>query len=297
MHEHGVIVVHRHPRTGDDVIAEMAVRWDGPEWKHEVGKAPVDLARRARPIGRVHGTPVGVRHVILGRPIAERVNSEISRLGVLRLDPAHVQEAEMRGIDIAFERLQVIALALHHELIALALVLDHHRFEHRQRGRFLAFAHIGPDQAVALDRRIGLRRDPVGKGLVLGHIGHVQAVTGHVEFPAVIGATQPLTFVLAEEQRRASMRTTMVEHADPALAIAERDQLLAQEHETDGWAVDAEFGGERSGDPVFPQHLAHRGSRSDPGQQFAFRPCGHASLPLRFILAVISNCSSETRYG
>ena len=114
-------------------------------------EAPVDLAWRTGPVGRIHGAPVGVGYVILGRAVGERVAPEMAGLSILGLDPAHVQEAEMRGIDVAFERLQIIAFALHHEQIALAVVGDHDQFEHRQRRRLLARAHVGPDQAVALD--------------------------------------------------------------------------------------------------------------------------------------------------
>ena len=49
--EHGVVVVHRHPGAGDDVIAKQAVGRHRPERKQEVREAPVDPAL-PRPAGR-----------------------------------------------------------------------------------------------------------------------------------------------------------------------------------------------------------------------------------------------------
>ena len=73
---------------------------------------------------------------------------------------AAMQEIGMRGIEIAFERLQPIAFALHQlKLTASRAAIG--AFELRQRRRLAAIAHVGPDQAVALDRLVGLGVDLV----------------------------------------------------------------------------------------------------------------------------------------
>jgi len=126
--------------------------------------------------------------VILGRAIDDGVTAEARRVGLLGLVRADMQEAEVRGVDVAFEPLQPIAVALDAEQIALA-VAEQHRLEHRQLRRLRPRAHVSPDQAVALDSGIGLGLDLLRKGLVLRHVRHVEAVAFDIELPAVIGAT------------------------------------------------------------------------------------------------------------
>ena len=58
---------------------------------------------------------------------------------------------------------------------------------------------------------------------------HLDALPGHVEFPAVIGAAQPAFFVAAEPQRGAAMRRRTRRSARAALAVAERDETLGQQ--------------------------------------------------------------------
>src|SRR4029077_3716530 len=63
--------------------------------------------------------------------------------------------------------------------------------------------------------------------LRLVHLVDTTAVDG--EFPAVINATQPALLVAPEPQRGAAMWTIFVEEPDPAVAVAERDEILAQQ--------------------------------------------------------------------
>ncbi len=150
-----------------------------------------------------------------------------------------MQEAEMGGVDLALERLQPVAIALHHVDDDLVRREIQH-LEGRQRLR-LALAHVHPDQAGPLHDAIGLGFDLVLEILVLGHVRHVEAVAGNVELPAVIDAAQPALLVAAEEQRGAAVRAAMVHHADAARAVAEGQKLLAQQHEAGRRAVALQF--------------------------------------------------------
>src|SRR5258708_34535966 len=91
---------------------EFALRLLGPEWKQKIGEAPVDAARPDGTVGGVLGAPRAVGDVILRRAVGDRVADR----GILRqfvgIDVAGRQEAEMRGVGVAFGPLQKVAVAL-----------------------------------------------------------------------------------------------------------------------------------------------------------------------------------------
>ena len=62
------------------------------------------------------------------------------------------------------------------------------------------------------------------------------------------------------------MRAAVVHDADPARAVAERDQLLAEQHQPHRRAVALELRRHRRRDPVLPHQFAHRGAGPDADQ-------------------------------
>ena len=66
-----------------------------------------------------------------------------------------MQPTEMRGVDVAFQRLQPVALALGESDGELAL-RQQRRLDLRHRRRLLALAHVDPDHAGALGHLVGL---------------------------------------------------------------------------------------------------------------------------------------------
>src|ERR1700751_4532196 len=100
------------------------------------------IAGPAAPAGRRRTSPpIGRLHVIARRPVDQLEAFRMVGVNVPQLDLAGVQKAEMRGVDVAFERLQPIALAL--RAIDVSLVgRQYGRFERRQRWRYRALAHI-----------------------------------------------------------------------------------------------------------------------------------------------------------
>ena len=143
---------------------------------------------------------------------------------------------------------------------------QHQHFDVGQRRRFLALAHVGPDEARALDHLVGLGLDAVLEVLRRRHVRHVEAVAFDVEFPAVIDAAQAAFLVAPEEQRGAAMRAAMLHDADAAVGVAEGDELLAQQHEPHRLAVGLEFRGKTGGNPVFPHQIAHGRARPNARQ-------------------------------
>src|SRR5215831_21319851 len=95
-------VVHRHPGATADPV-ESALRRLRPEWKQKIGKAPVGLPGRRRPISAIERSPRSVDDVIFGRTVGDR---PADHMHILRIDRAEMQKAEMRSVNLAFERLQ-----------------------------------------------------------------------------------------------------------------------------------------------------------------------------------------------
>src|SRR5436190_1424520 len=94
-----------------------------------------------------------------------------------------MQESEMRGIDLSFERLQVVALALdeaHPDLVFGKT----ENLERRELWRLGARAHVHPDDAGPLHDLIGFRFDLF---LEAGRrqARHVEAIARNVELPSV----------------------------------------------------------------------------------------------------------------
>src|SRR5262249_60230874 len=80
-----------------------------------------------------------------------------------------------------------------------------------------------------LDALIGLELDLLAEARLDRLRRHVDALAGHVVFPAVIGATQAVIFVAAEPQRHPAVGAEFVHQADVARRIAERDQPRPQQ--------------------------------------------------------------------
>src|SRR5579864_7530247 len=127
-----------------------------------------------------------------------------------------MQNPDMRGIEIALDRLQPIAAPLHEAQLHAALRSEE-AFEMRQiPRRAVAVAHIDPDHAVMLFRQIGLGFDLVEKLLAGGDVELVDAIAVDVVFPAVIDAANAVLFVAAIEERSAAMRAALIHDADAA---------------------------------------------------------------------------------
>src|SRR5215472_7835550 len=97
-------VVHRNPRAYDKMFVEIAFRRHGPEWEREGRKAPVDASIRDSSCA-VHGSPFGLGHGKRRGAIDQRMAGHVAGGNVIRVDGPGVKEAEMRGIDVAFQAL------------------------------------------------------------------------------------------------------------------------------------------------------------------------------------------------
>ena len=67
------------------------------------------------------------------------------------------------------------------------------------------------------------------------------------------------------------MRAELLDQADAALGVAERQQVLAEQADARRRAVGfGDFAREESGDPVHAHRIAHRGALPHPGDEFVF---------------------------
>ena len=148
-----------------------------------------------------------------------------------------------------------------------------------QRRRFGARAHIDPDHAGPFGHLVGLGLHLLLEVLFRRQVRHVEAVAVGIEFPAVIDAADAALLVAAIEQRRTAMRAAMVHHTDAAGVVAERDQLLAEQHQPQRIAAGGDLGGLRGRQPVLPHQIAHHRAGADPGELLAFDRVGHGYGP------------------
>ena len=186
----------------------------------------------------------------------------------------------MRGVDVAFQCLQPVALTLRERNGKIAF-RQQRRLDLRHRRCILARTHVHPDDAGTLRHLIGLGVHLLSEVLFRRHVGHVDAVAIGVELPAVIDAAEATRLVPSIEQRRAAVRAAMVHHADPARMIAECDQFLAEQHQPQRIAAGDDFCGFRRGQPILPHQIAHHGAGTDAGELFAFDGVRHGFSPCR----------------
>ncbi len=141
-----------------------------------------------------------------------------------------MQKAEMRGVDVAFERLQPIAVTLSQGDVAVVR-LGHGRLDIRQGRRRCALSHIDEHQAAALGGLVCGRLYARGISGLVRQVRLIEAIAVHVEFPAVISAANAVVLIAAQEQRGQTVRAQMIHDADAAAGIAERNQLLPEQHQ------------------------------------------------------------------
>jgi hypothetical protein len=202
-----------------------------------------------------------------------------------------MEKAQVRGVDVAFERLQPIALAVGQGDVSVVGVAGDGGFDLGEGRGFGALAHVDEHHPAALGGLVGFGLHARGILVLVGQVGLIEAIAVHVELPAVIGATDAVILVAAEEQRRQAVRAEMIHDADAAGRVAERDQLLAEQHQTHLRAVGLELGRKTGRNPELPHKFAHWRLAADAGQEFVFDFADHLASPALFLMGT---CGSST---
>jgi hypothetical protein len=181
-----------------------------------------------------------------------------------------VQNRRVRGVETAFEPLQPVTLL--NDLADVPVRLG--RLcpgEFRQRRDLLGRTQIGPDEAAQFAGRIGSQVHLALELVFLRLVQLVDAAAVDSEFPTVINATQPALLVAPKKQRGAAMWTKFVEEPNPAVAVAERDEILAQQPDAHWRAVGlGDLARQQRRDPIATHRLAHRCPGAGAGQKLVF---------------------------
>mgnify|MGYP001141747806 CR=1 FL=1 len=113
-----------------------------------------------------------------------------------------------------------------------------------------------------------------GLGARAGRLGRaIDDASRHIHLPAVVEAAQTAFLVAGQRERGAAVRAVEIEHAELAVGIAERDEVLAQKAERRGLAVRlGDFLGQAGRDPVRTHEATHRRIAFDPAQEIVV--CG-----------------------
>ncbi len=275
---HVVHVVHRHP--GVPVERIPLVGRDQRVPRHQpLGDAPVVVARigvAARADQQPGGRLENVEHRVGVARVLGAVGVAVERIAV---EIVAMQEGDVARVDAAFHRLQIVRFLPALRDVDMA-ARQMHPFEVRRRRLLGRRAHIGPDHPAQLDGRIGLELDLLREAARRRLGRHVDALPGHVVFPAVIAAAQAALLVAAEPQRHAAMGAELVHQPDTPLRVAERDQPLAQELDARRRTVrPRQLFGQQRGDPVATEELAHRCAGAGPAQIFVLLVGDHVVLP------------------
>ena len=170
---------------------------------------------------------------------------------------AAMQEGDVARIDPALHGLQPVAFlqALGDEGL---IGRNGREFPFRQRRLLVGRAHIGPQHRPALHQRVGLELDLLAEAALARLGGDVDALAGHVVFPAVIGAAQAGLLVAAEPQRHAAVGAEFVDQTIPAVAVAEGEQALGQDlHAHRRAVILRQLLDHQRRQPVGAEHLAH----------------------------------------
>ena len=185
----------------------------------------------------------------------------------------------MARIDAAFHGLQPIALL--QTLGDEGLLRRHHgEFPFRQRRLLVGGTHIGPQHRAALHQRIGCELDLFAEAALDRLGGNLDALAGHVVFPAVIGAAQPALLVASEPQRHAAMGAEFIDQAVAALGIAEGKQALGEKLDPYRRAIVVrQFLGEQRRQPIAAEQLSHLRAGAGLGQKLVLFFSEHCACP------------------
>ncbi len=276
-----VLVVDGYPEMPVHGVP-TARRDHGEGRQHPLGDAPVVVAILGiapRTDVKTAGTLDHLEHRLrIAEVVLIAFGALEQRIGA---DIGAVQKGDMAGVDAPLHRLQPVALLqpLGHEPL---LARDQRELPLGQRRPPFRRSHVGPQHPATLDQRVRPDFDLLGEATLLGLGGNLHALPGHVELPAVIGATQPALLVTAEPQRCAAVRTKLVDQTIASAGVPKSDQAL-RKHLHSHWraVVRGQLLGEQDRRPVATKQPTHGRARTGLRKQIVLLLPKHAPLPWR----------------
>ena len=184
----------------------------------------------------------------------------------------------MRGVERRLHALEPVAVRLR-DGDPDPLGRKHREREVRERRR-LVRAEPHPDHPAALEGRVVGDGHLGGERLRVGAVRrHVDDRARHVDLPRVEDAPEPALLVARERERRAAVRTALVEEADPTVRRPERHVVATHQADAHGRTVGDQLRGDQRRDPVvLAEQRAHWRVALDPGQQLVLFARHHVVL-------------------
>ncbi len=139
---------------------------------------------------------------------------------------------------------------------------DVRKLPFRQRRLFVGIAHVSPEDPALFLERVGLELDVLAKVGFFG--GHVDALAGDVEFPAMIRTAQTAFLVAPEPQRRTPVGAQFIHQPESSFGVAKGDEFFRQQLHAHRRTVGFwQFVCKQCRDPVTAENCPHR--RAGPG--------------------------------
>jgi hypothetical protein len=178
-----------------------------------------------------------------------------------------MQDRRVRAVDLAFERLQPVAL-LHAYGDRHVLRWHQVELEVLQRRRVLVGPHVRPHDASTLSAGIGLNAHVLLETRAQRLRRHIDDGARHVVLPAVIDTAQPAILVAAVHHRRAAMCAGVRQQADATFRVAKCDEVFAKKLDALRLPIGLEILRGKEWYPIEAHQLAHRRLRADAHERF-----------------------------
>ena len=200
----------------------------------------------------------------------------------------------MRGVDLAFQRLQPVAVEerAHEQPVFLAIIEELVVGQERR----LVRAQIREDHAAALDARVGEMTHFVFVRALRRLGRHLEHAARDVEEPAVVEAAQAAVFDSAVAEIGAAMRAQKAEQSRPAGIVAEENEILAEDSHRLGRAAGRQLRRERDRMPVLAHERAARRTGSGLRDEIVLFFGQHVTPPLRRARAIL-RCAGTCAAG
>src|SRR5205823_4247170 len=111
-----------------------------------------------------------------------------------------------------------------------------------------------------------------------------------IKLPAMVDAAQPALLIAAIPERDPPMRAELLQQTDAAIAIAEGDEVLAQQLDPHRRAVGlGQLARQQRRQPVPPQEFAGRRPRADSRDQLVLLNWKHDSPSTSSVFSTVSD--------
>ena len=154
-----------------------------------------------------------------------------------------MEKRKVRGITLAFESLEIIALQ---ETLGDISLIQRHLgpFIVGKQRHLVPRPEIGIDDAAGFMRGVSSVTQFFPEVAVAGLCWRIKYVAVHVVFPAVVDAAQAALFVAAVEKRGSAMRTTLAEQANASplsrKATSSSPSIRTRTGGQSGWGISSD---------------------------------------------------------